>query len=108
MNNLQKLENKQSIFEQEKFELLKDQNSIENQIIKIDKDIEEIRLLIRKARIIKITTKNSPFTHKIICEGCNVTYSTKKNPNAENKQDRPQCKRCGVNFPPRVIRRRIS
>jgi len=104
--NLERLESKKLVLEQNKSDLQKDQDFTEKQIIKIEKDIEETRLLIRKARIIKITTKNSPFSHKIICEGCNETYSTKKNPDAENKGDRPQCKRCGLNLSPKIIRRR--
>ena len=90
MDKLEKLESRKSDLKQEISDLQKDQDSIEKQFIIIEKDIEANRLLIRKARIIKITTKNSPFTHKIICEGCNVEYSTKKNPDAENKGDRPQ------------------
>lgn len=106
MNKLENLENKKLFLEKNKSNLQKDESYLERQISKVDEDIEKLRLLIRKARIIKITTKNSPFTHKIICEGCNVTYSTKKNPDAEDKKDRPQCKSCGLNVSPKIIRRR--
>ena len=106
MDKLEKLESRKSDLEQEISDLQKDQDSIEKQFIIIEKDIEANRLLIRKARIIKITTKNSPFTHKIICVGCNKKYSTKKNPDAQDKKDRPQCKSCGLNVSPKIIRRR--
>ena len=106
MNKLEKLESRKSELEQDIADLQKDQNAIEKQFIILEKDIEVNRLLIRKARIIKITTKNSPFKHKIICEGCNETYSTKKKPDAEEKKDRPQCKSCGLNLSPKTIRRR--
>lgn len=106
MDQLEKLENKQSVFEQKKSELQKEQLFLEKRVLKIDEEIEKLRLLIRKARIIKVTTKNSPFKNKIICAGCNETYSTKKNPDAQDKKDRPQCKRCGLNVSPKIIRRK--
>lgn len=46
---------------------------------------------LRTRRIIK--TKNG---YDIICEVCKNIYSTSKDPNAESKDDRPQCPKCGT------------
>ena len=103
---LERLEGRKLMLEENKLDLQKMKQSHDKNIIKIEDALEENRLLIRKERIIKITAKNSPFKYKIICPGCDEEYSTKKNPDADEKGDRPQCAKCGLDFPPLVIRRR--
>jgi len=62
------------------------------QIQTLQKDVTSTESLIRKVRIGK---KSKDGYYDIICEWCNNVYSTDKNPNAEHKDDRPQCKKCG-------------
>ena len=56
-------------------------------------DVTSLESLIRKVRIGK-KIKNE---YDIICDtpDCGNVYSTDKDPNAELKDDRPQCKKCG-------------
>ena len=54
-------------------------------------ELTKIRTELCKLRIIK--TKNG---HDIICEVCKNIYSTSKDPNAESKNNRPQCPKCGT------------
>ncbi len=57
------------------------------------KDVISLEALIRKVRI----GKKSKNEYDIICDtpDCGNVYSTDKDPNAELKDDRPQCKKCG-------------
>ena len=61
------------------------------QIQTLQKQLTSLEALIRKVRI----GKKSKNEYDIMCEWCNNVYSTDKDPNAELKDDRPQCKKCG-------------
>ena len=63
------------------------------QIQTLQKDVTNLDALIRKVRIGK-KIKNE---FDIICDtpDCGNVYSTDRDPNAELKDDRPQCKKCG-------------
>jgi len=67
-------------------------DSILVQIQTLQKQVTSTESLIRKVRIGK---KSKGGYYDVICEWCNNVYSTDKDPNAELKDNRPQCKKCG-------------
>ena len=71
--------------------LEKERDSKLTHIETLQKNLTSLESLLRKIRI----GKKSKNEYEIICEWCNNVYTTDKDPNAELKDNRPQCKKCG-------------
>jgi len=72
-------------------EILDTLAAIEEKKEKLQKECQKIISDTRKLRIKKIKKG-----YEIICMGCRNKYNSTKNPDAELKDDRPQCRECGT------------